>query len=67
MKNIVTVLGVILAVALLLALAFGITYGVRKFSEATIEVSVIEPEPGVHCAKLISTDGAAISCWKVQP
>lgn len=38
----------------------------RWFSGATIVVKVIEPEPGIHCAKLVSGDGVAVDCWRVD-
>lgn len=52
------------AVLLLVGVGLGMIYGLRVFSEATVSVTVIEPTPGIRCAKLITSDGAAISCWK---
>jgi len=48
-----------------LVLVFVGMMAIRWFSSATTPVTVIEPEKGVHCAKMVTGDGAAISCWKV--
>jgi hypothetical protein len=42
-----------------------IMFGVRQFSLAITTVDVIEVEPGVRCARMVTADGAAISCWEV--
>ena len=36
----------------------------RGFSSMVTVISVEEVAPGVSCAKMITNDGAAISCWK---
>ena len=58
-EMIITVIGAIAAM-------FVIVFAMRLFSSATTTVSVIEPEKGIHCAKMVTGDGAAISCWKVE-
>jgi small basic protein len=40
-------------------------FAVRQFSLAITTVDVIEVEPGVRCARMVTADGAAISCWEV--
>ena len=45
----------------------GMMWAGRVASDAITTVEVIEPEPGVRCAKMLTTEGAAISCWKVAP
>lgn len=37
--------------------------GVRWASNLTTQVSVVNPEPGVHCALASTGDGAALSCY----
>jgi small basic protein len=39
-------------------------FAVRQFSLAITTVDVIEVEPGVRCARMVTADGAAISCWE---
>lgn len=46
---------------------FAVTMGIRWFSAATTNVSVITPRPGVECALAVTADGVAISCWQVKP
>ena len=62
MKN---ALATIVAVLVCAALVFGVIWGVRLFSSATVSVVVVEPEPGIKCAKLVAGDGVAIDCWEV--
>jgi hypothetical protein len=62
MKEVI-ILGIV-GIAVVATILLGGTYGLRLFTEATVSVSVIDVAPGVRCAKLITTDGAAISCWK---
>lgn len=53
---------------LFLITAIGLlVFGVRLFSNATTPITVHEVEPGVKCATMVTSDGAAISCWKVDP
>lgn len=47
-----------------LALIFGFVYGVRLFSNATTPVTLYQPKTGITCATMVTSDGAAISCWK---
>lgn len=43
-----------------------VMFGVRQFSLAITTVDVIEVEPGVRCARMVTADGAAISCWRTE-
>jgi hypothetical protein len=43
----------------------GVMFAVRQFSLAITTVDVIEVDPGVRCARMVTADGAAISCWQV--
>ena len=49
-----------------LLVVFLIVWGYRAFSNATVPVSVINPAPGIQCVKLVSADGVAVDCWKVE-
>lgn len=60
------VLGVV-ALVILGGVIMGMMWAGRVASDAITTVEVIEPEPGVRCAKMLTTEGAAISCWKVAP
>lgn len=42
-----------------------VMFSMRQFSLAVTTVDVIEVEPGVRCARTVTADGAAISCWVV--
>lgn len=42
---------------------FVIVMGSRYASNLTTQVSVVIPEPGVHCALASTGDGAALSCY----
>lgn len=54
----------------ILLLAVIVTVGsvwlLRKVNSATLSVTVHEPEPGIHCAVVNTTDGVSIDCWKVE-
>jgi len=43
-----------------------VMYGLRLFSNATTPITVHEVQPGVHCATMVTADGAAIDCWKTD-
>lgn len=43
----------------------GIMFFTRQFSLAITTVDVIKVENGVKCARMVTGDGAAISCWVV--
>lgn len=45
------------------AVVGGLTYAWRYASNVTTQVSVTNPEPGVHCALASTADGTAISCY----
>lgn len=53
-------------VVFVIVLVAAIMFGVRQFSLAITTVDVIEVEPGVRCARMVTADGAAISCWRVE-
>ena len=53
------------AIVLVILFVAAIMFGVRQFSLVITTVDVIEVEPGVRCARMVTADGAAISCWKV--
>jgi hypothetical protein len=53
------------AVVLVFLFVMAIMFGIRQFSLAITTVDVIEVEPGVRCARMVTADGAAISCWEV--
>lgn len=53
------------AVVLVILFVAAIMFGVRQFSLAITTVGVIEVEPGVRCARMVTAHGAAISCWEV--
>jgi hypothetical protein len=46
---------------------FAVMYAVRLFSNATTPITLHQPAPGVTCAAMVTTDGAALSCWKERP
>jgi len=62
-KNLIYIGMVILGVIIL----FSVIYGLRLFSNATTPLIVQQAEENVRCATLITGDGAAIDCWKVNP
>ena len=62
MNNLKTYLAAVVLVILFVA---AIMFAVRQFSLAITTVDVIEVEPGVRCARMVTADGAAISCWAV--
>jgi hypothetical protein len=50
--------------ALAIALVFGIAYSMRLFSNATTPLVLHNPKPGITCASMVTSDGAALSYWK---
>lgn len=58
---------VIIALAILAGVVLSVMWAGRVASDAFTTVEVIEPEPGVRCAKMLTTTRGAISCWKVSP
>lgn len=54
-----------IVIAILVVIAFGaIIFGVRAFSNAITPVVLVSPKEGVTCATMVTSNGAAISCWK---
>lgn len=45
-------------------LVFVAVYAIRLFSNATTPITLHSPAPGISCATMVTSDGAAISCWK---
>lgn len=61
MKDLLKIFGLgVLSVATI----FAMVYGTRLFSNATTPLTLHTPKPGVTCAAMVTSDGAAISCWK---
>jgi hypothetical protein len=50
-----------------LLLIWAIMWSLRFFSNSVTTVTVEEVGPGIRCAKMVTADGAAISCWQVLP
>lgn len=61
-QYVILVIGIIAAGLLIIG---AVMFSMRQFSLAVTTVDVIEPEPGVKCARMVTADGAAISCWVV--
>lgn len=53
-----------LAVISVLAIIAAIMFSMRYFSSFVTTITVEQVAPGVSCAKMVTADGAAISCWK---
>ena len=47
-----------------LALIAVVMFASRTFTTATVRLQVERATPTVMCAKIVTTDGAALSCWK---
>lgn len=45
---------------------FSMIYAFRLFSNATTPITLHEVTPGVTCASMVTGDGAAIDCWKID-
>ena len=58
-RLIATIMG-ILAVAIII----GVVYIVRYASNMSTPITVHEVRPGIECAILVTSDGAAIDCWE---
>ena len=54
------------AILFLIVLAFvaALIFGMRAFTTATVRLQVERATPSVMCAKIVTSDGAALSCWK---
>jgi hypothetical protein len=51
---------------IVIAFSIMLMFFVRQFSLAITTVDIIEVESGVRCARMVTADGAAISCWQVE-
>lgn len=49
----------------LIVVTIASVWGVRTLNNAITPIKVTEVEPGVKCASMTSTNGVAISCWKI--
>ena len=49
---------------IVIAFSIMLMFFVRQFSMAITTVDIIEVEPGVRCARMVTADGAAINCWQ---
>lgn len=54
------------AAALMAGIVLSLMWFGRFASDAITSIEVIQAEPGVRCAKMLTTEGAAISCWRTQ-
>jgi hypothetical protein len=52
------------AFVIVMAMIWVVMWTLRAFSNSVTTVTVEEVAPGVSCAKMVTADGAAISCWK---
>jgi hypothetical protein len=43
-----------------------LSYGARFLNNAATPITVYEVEDGIKCAAMVTSDGAALSCWKIQ-
>lgn len=55
-----------LGIVVVTIIIFIIMLSTRWFSNATTPITVHEVEPGIKCATMVTSDGAAISCWQVR-
>lgn len=53
-----------LLVSAVITCIIGFVYFMRVISAAGTPITVHQVKPGVSCAAMVTTDGAAISCWK---
>lgn len=61
MKDKLIMTGAVIGVIILIG---GIIYGMRLFSNATTPITLHQVKPGITCATMVTSDGAAIDCWK---
>lgn len=54
---------VIFALALVACILL-IALGIHAITSEVTHVALVTPKEGVTCAKMVTSDGAAISCWK---
>jgi len=53
-----------LIIFITLVLVGGFVFLGRTFTTATVRLQVERATPTVMCAKIVTSDGAALSCWK---
>ena len=56
----------VIGVVVLIVCIMGFLYVKRYVNNISVPMKVVTPEEGVRCAKLVSADGVAIDCWKVE-
>ncbi len=61
MRKVVEIIAIFVFVLLFL---FVVIYTGRIFSNATTPITLHTPKQGITCAAMVTSDGAAISCWK---
>jgi len=52
--------------AAIIVLIVSVNHGFRLLSRATTPIDVVEVEPGIKCASMVTSDGVALSCWQVN-
>ena len=61
MKDTVLMIGVILVV---IAFGWGVYFMGSLFSNSATPIVLSQPKPGITCATVVTSTGAAIDCWK---
>jgi len=61
MKTIVQIGAIMITTALVI---IGAVYGARLLSNAVTPITISKPVDGITCALAVTSEGAAISCWK---
>lgn len=58
----------IVLAAVVLIIGFIVSLGIvaRQYSRVVTAIDVVEVEPGIKCASMVTSDGVALSCWKVN-
>lgn len=59
-----TIVYFIVSTVVISALIVVASYGMRYVSNISTPVTIVQPKAGVTCATMVTSDGAAISCWK---
>jgi len=54
-----------LVISLIIVIILAMSYGARYLNNTATPITVTEVEKGVKCASMVTTDGAALSCWKM--
>lgn len=59
-----TIVYFIVSTVVISVIIVAIAYGMRYISNIATPVTIVQPKAGVTCATMVTSDGAAISCWK---